>query len=552
MSDPPPRRGSGASRSGILVRVAVVLAATLVLLEIGLRVTGSAFLAWQDARNRAELTNGEETVVLCIGESTTALGGPDAWPAQLDEALDAWGQGRAFAVVNRGVPGTDSSVLATQIEANLDRYRPAIVVAMMGANDRGGAIPYDPRPVVARSGVLDHLRTLRLFRQLLHRAPELPKAPHRPDKGVKKALGIGFEGPGRLPALKEARSLAAAGDGEGARRALAAAIDERPDDVPMLLGAAAVYQGLGDFAAAETTLDFAAARCREPCGEVWLEQAWFYELILDEERSEAAFRRVLAERPGDPQVLAGLGRILGKEERWADAAVVLEQAIRARPDDVKSLATLGEGYAALGRTGEAQDALHRALAQDPADRRSAIRLVDLYQATGDDAAARAFFAQIERTAPDDDVLLGRIELYHHRRGEEAEAARYAGLADAVRQRTISPMTRDNYRFVHTAAARRGLPLVAVQYPTRPLEPLEHLFEDRSGVWFVDNESTFRDALAREPYEALFWDACYGDFGHCTRQGNRLLAENVARVILGEILGLPVPPAAKGGGPPAGP
>ena len=41
----------------------------------------------------------------------------------------------------------------------------------------------------------------------------------------------------------------------------------------------------------------------------------------------------------------------------------------------------------------------------------------------------------------------------------------------------------------------------------------------------------REALQQHPYDALFWDHCYGDMGHATRLGNRLLAENVAEAVL---------------------
>jgi len=86
--------------------------------------------------------------------------------------------------------------------------------------------------------------------------------------------------------------------------------------------------------------------------------------------------------------------------------------------------------------------------------------------------------------------------------------------------------------------RRGVPMVAVQYPVRSLSQLEAIFAGIEAPHFVDNEATFRDALAKHAYEEVFWDNCYGDFGHCTRMGNRMLAENVADVILEEIYGLP--------------
>ena len=55
------------------------------------------------------------------------------------------------------------------------------------------------------------------------------------------------------------------------------------------------------------------------------------------------------------------------------------------------------------------------------------------------------------------------------------------------------------------------------------------------MFFVDNEQIFKDALQRGRYEDYFTDMFAGDFGHATKLGNHLLAENVAKVIMEKIL-----------------
>jgi len=49
-------------------------------------------------------------------------------------------------------------------------------------------------------------------------------------------------------------------------------------------------------------------------------------------------------------------------------------------------------------------------------------------------------------------------------------------------------------------------------------------------------ASFQRAVAREGFSQLLMDDCYGDFGHGTARGNRLLAENVAAAILAELAG----------------
>jgi len=74
--------------------------------------------------------------------------------------------------------------------------------------------------------------------------------------------------------------------------------------------------------------------------------------------------------------------------------------------------------------------------------------------------------------------------------------------------------------------------VCVQYPLRSVNPLKKIFKGfTQGVIFVDNEKIFKDAVAQEGYEAYFSDKFAGDFGHCTKKGNRLLAQNIANAIV---------------------
>ena len=72
----------------------------------------------------------------------------------------------------------------------------------------------------------------------------------------------------------------------------------------------------------------------------------------------------------------------------------------------------------------------------------------------------------------------------------------------------------------------------MSYPLRPVEKLKEMFSDPDGIIFVDNERVFQKALRISKYEKIFSDKLFGDFGHCTPKGNRLIAANLSSVILG--------------------
>ena len=76
----------------------------VLILEAGLRLAGLSYLAWQDHENGRGLKKKDkaEYRILCLGESTTALGGQDAYPVQLERILnEKASQGRRFLVFNK-------------------------------------------------------------------------------------------------------------------------------------------------------------------------------------------------------------------------------------------------------------------------------------------------------------------------------------------------------------------------------------------------------------------------------------------------------------------
>jgi hypothetical protein len=60
-----------------------------------------------------------------------------------------------------------------------------------------------------------------------------------------------------------------------------------------------------------------------------------------------------------------------------------------------------------------------------------------------------------------------------------------------------------------------------------------LFQSTQGIIFVDNEGIFKEALRAGQYRDYFRDNFGGEFGHATAKGNRLLAKNIADVVLRE-------------------
>lgn len=74
----------------------------------------------------------------------------------------------------------------------------------------------------------------------------------------------------------------------------------------------------------------------------------------------------------------------------------------------------------------------------------------------------------------------------------------------------------------------------MQYPTNSVDELKTMFNGNEDIIFVSNEENFKEALDDGKYEDFFVDHFGGDWGHGTLRGNKMIAENVANSILGEL------------------
>ena len=101
-------------------------------------------------------------------------------------------------------------------------------------------------------------------------------------------------------------------------------------------------------------------------------------------------------------------------------------------------------------------------------------------------------------------------------------------------------TKHHYQLLYNITEEEGIKLVVMQYPTRDINEFKVFFdeEQQKDIIFVSNEKNFEEAIKKECYDEYFVDRFALEtgynFGHCTLKGNRLIAENVAKIILEEL------------------
>ncbi len=157
----------GPSRPQRLALIAFGLGLALLVIELGLRLGGAALWRQQHTLNAVPTKlDPDRVVVLCIGESTTALGGRDAYPRQLQKILERRDPDHDFVVLNEGRAATTSSLILQRLPKLLKTYRPDVVISMMGVNDHRFGLADAAGPLPAWQERLASLRVVKLFRLL--------------------------------------------------------------------------------------------------------------------------------------------------------------------------------------------------------------------------------------------------------------------------------------------------------------------------------------------------------------------------------------------------
>lgn len=520
----------------------------LIGLEIGLRLVGFGFGVVQDLRNPSGLGAGQITV-LSLGESSTALYGNDSYPRQLEEVLAERAPEAGFRVINSGMPGVDSYIIMGHLDELLEQHDPDIVTVMMGINDD--------------KDFFAHLREY----------PDKPPA-RRWIQGFKIYKLVRFLG---LSLDQKAR----AEEAEQRFDELVASHLDRRERMPLrrwydIYGS--LYRRHGRYEEALAVfLEFSDVY---PCADAYFNVGRVYRDTLDEEREEEWFRRAVEEFPDEHTAYRGLSRMLRRQGKAGEAEELLQQQVDHIPDLLSHLdlanfylgqgdlsnaeqvliasntiEATGYGHAKLaqvlelqGRWDEAEAAVIEATRLDPCGEAFAARGRHYLErgdlsaaeeayieaiALGEDQWEFATYARHRRPTRYDTAVTSLASLYQGA-GREDEA--YALLEQIV----PNPMTLANYRTLTERVLARGARVVAVQYPMRSVSRLQAMVIAQEGVGVVDNQQDFRQAVARDGYNAIFTDAFAGDFGHCTRKGNRIIAENIADVVLAEYTGAPVP------------
>lgn len=477
MVDPAPRPAS--PWPGRLAALAVGTVLTLVLAELGFRLIEPMF-----DRTGPPSADAAATTILCEGDSFTYGIGGEAYPQQLDRILDERAGGDHTRVVNKGIPGLNTTVLADQLEAHIDEYDPDVVVVLIGENNSWNTIQVadaDESLATRIDSALMHSRVYKFVRVAVigvdhttfHEAAaeaslELQR---NANSFLESPEKIGLKGPGS----------------EGGHPPMSVDID--PADVAEFMG-----------------------------GVAHMEAGRYPEAV-------AVFEAVVAKHPELPVAYSSLGASLMRLDRLDEAAEVLRRGTQA-PRDAYTEEVYYELGSALTRADKKDEAIaawREGLGLYPQSQPMYWAMARAFQEKGDLWGALA----LEETVP----ALADNPMHRYLK----ELSSKLGGADAL-ARVSADFRRDMHRIVDIAE-RRGVKLIFASYPDVVYDEVRDVGAARK-VPFIDFRPKF-EARFTSRDEYISADRC-----HCNTLGYALMAEVLADEVQ-RMLGTGTEPPAAG-------
>ncbi|MDP8216204.1 MAG: tetratricopeptide repeat protein [Candidatus Kaelpia imicola] len=250
--------------------------------------------------------------------------------------------------------------------------------------------------------------------------------------------------------------------------------------------------------------------------------------------AERMLKKSIELGPKNDMAYAALSSCYLHEGRMEEGETVARKAIEINPMNKTGFVTLGWCLLNQGKHKEAEELLRESvdLPSCGAEAYFALGMCYINQKKYEEASK--LFKQAIIDFPNNDRFYSSLADCYYNLGQERLSEEHKKQSYVVRRQTYNPVTYLNYNKLKIILAGKGVYFICVQYPMMNIESLKKMLRPNEGIIFVDNEMLFKNATEEEGYDEYFTDSFAGDFGHCTVKGNKLLAENIAKVILKEL------------------
>ena len=513
---------------------------SLVLLEVGLRLGGFIFLTIQELSNKISLESQKTIRILCLGESTTALGGSAVYPRQLENILNSSQDKIKFKVINKAIPSITTDHIIANLQNYLAEYKPNIVTAMIGINDGANyKSTYDRNGSVwptfwRRTRIYKFFKLMGLHLAQIRKERNIQTVRNRVNQ-VEKMIQANPSSPSYTKLAGLYRVLL---DWDKEAAALQKAIQLDPTNAEAYGYLGLYYRRHGEYVKSaelfRKAVDLTTDQ-RDFLLTVYAHLAEAYTLAGDYEKAEAVHREAMQKTPGYLNGYYFIGDLYLQQGRYAEAAQLFRKQLDINPASILTYGKKAFCLRQLGSPDFAEGLLREGVRLNP---KSAIVHAELAShlierenyAEAEQILKKALSLKRDLYEEIDINLLDFLITSYEKQGKTKEAQRIRRIIQA-RQDNINFETFQNYQNLQETLAEKKILLVAVQYPMRPIDNLKGMLNGGPNKIIIDNETSFRQGVEKNGYDYYFIDRFAGDFGHCTPAGHRLIAENIAHAIL---------------------
>jgi len=447
-------------------RIILSIFLSLLVFESLLHITGFVLSVNQRYKNQISSNEEHSYRILALGESNTAdlFNGQSSWPAELEHILNNRSSVIKFKVFNGGIPAIDSTYILNNLEENLRKYNPDMVIAMMGFRD----IRIKEETTKKNKLILFFMKfkVVKLFDLIYsHWGDRLSNIKRNIYKKMfKKSSDASLrKGISYYDLFHHTRSRG------NTKEMFKKSIELSPEDY-------IVYVQLGAFYHAQHKLESA---------EKMLKKA----VELDSENDIA---------------YVGLGMVYKEQKKFKNAEEMFKKAIELNPDNDRVYLELGWSYHSQGKVKKAEDTFKQGIKLNPYNEEADSGVEELYLGLG-------FLYDIQ--------------------GKSVEAKDVYNKLSKIEG--SNPVLSENYQRMYRILNEKGIKFAVMQYPSKKIDEFKSMFDEsqQKNILFISNEENFKNAINNAGIADYFVDMFGGSFGHCTLRGNRLIAENVADVII---------------------
>ncbi|MFA5059111.1 MAG: tetratricopeptide repeat protein [Candidatus Omnitrophota bacterium] len=518
----------------------------IAFLEIALRIGGFAFLFFQESLNRASACGNGEYRILCLGESTTALGGAHAYPRQLEEILNAKNPSVRFSVINKGVPAMNTYDIVSYLETWIDEYHPKMIVTMMGINDSSDTLRFKAQEKNLQRSFLDGLKVYKLARLIWshaeHKKEELiMETLERKVKDFEKKISLS---PSSEKYMELGRMYKMVQKFDKEKEAYLRAIELDGNNAQAYFYLGLYYREWADYKKGEDAFKKVIELGKlsdEHQFVATYQLANCYKMQAKYSQAENLYKRILAVVPDNLEIYGNLADVYLEQQRYHEAELMYQKQLETNPENVWVYGKIAYCYRKNAKEDLLEDLFKKAIDANPESVQVPVWILELgfilqennkpeeAQKVFQDLFLRLTSGQFSGSSAD---IYARLASYYESQGKKDLANQLINLRQKRLVKHDSP-TMSNYQQLKEIVLKKGIKLICAQYPLRDIALLRKDLSS-TGIIFVDNRAVFQDAVNKNGYDQYFYDRFAGDFGHCTAQGNKLLAENISKAILKNI------------------